>query len=289
MRLGAPILEPYETAAEWVRLVAAEGCGAAYCPVGVEAPPDEVDAYAAAAEAAGIGIAEVGAWSNPLSPDRDEAERSIVYCQKALALADRMGARCCVNIAGSRGGVFAGPAVENLTEQTFEAIVASVQRIIDAVRPQRTFYTLETMPWVAPEDTEAYVRLIEEIDRERFAVHFDPVNLVSDPRKYYATAELVRDFVHELGPLVKSCHVKDIVIEQDMPPLRLHEVVPGQGEFDLDALVVALAGLDPDLPLMLEHLETADEYRAGATHLREVAARNGLEFRQPPVGLVPET
>jgi sugar phosphate isomerase/epimerase len=281
MRLGAPILESYETPEEWIELVVAEGYGAAYCPIPVEASPAEAERYSEAADAADIVIAEVGAWSNPISPDPAEAERSLAYCRKALALAERIGARCCVNIAGSRGTVFAGPAADNLSEDTFRLIVTTVQQVIDHVRPKRTFYTLETMPWIAPEDTTTYLRLIEEIDREQFAVHFDPVNLVTDPRKYYTTGEIVRGFVHELGPLVKSCHLKDLLIEQDMPPMRLQEVVPGTGEFDLAAVLTALEPLDTDLPLMLEHLETADQYRTGVTHIRAVAAGLGITFRGP--------
>src|ERR1700736_916788 len=119
MRLGVPILETYRNPEEWVELVLREGYGAAYCPVEVGAPPEQVDRYAAAAAEAGILIAEVGAWgSNPLSSDPTEVARSLAYCKQALALAERIGARCCVNIAGSPGAVWAGPAGANYTRKT---------------------------------------------------------------------------------------------------------------------------------------------------------------------------
>ena len=47
-------------------------------------------------------VAEVGAWSNPLSPDETTRTAAVELCKRRLALADRVGARCCVNIAGSR-------------------------------------------------------------------------------------------------------------------------------------------------------------------------------------------
>ena len=37
-------------------------------------------------------IAEVGAWSNPLSPDSETSRKAIVLCQARLRLADRIGA-----------------------------------------------------------------------------------------------------------------------------------------------------------------------------------------------------
>lgn len=280
MRLGAPLLDAYETPEEWVDLLAAEGYSAALCPVGLDHEPADVERYAEAAEEAGIVVAEVGAWSNPLSADPDEAARSLAYCQKALALADRIGARCCVNIAGSPGPVWGGPAAANFSPRTFNRIVKSVQAIIDVVRPQRTFFTLEVMPWIAPDSAESYLQLLEAVDRERFAVHFDAANLINDPRKYYNTGELITDFLRKLGPLVKSCHAKDIVIDADCPPwtLRLFECRPGDGNLDWDTLLTELARLDPDLPLLLEHLDSAEDYRAASRHIREAALRNNVEL-----------
>lgn len=37
----------------------------------------------------------------------------------------------------------------------------NVRQIVDAVKPKRTFYTLETMPWVIPDSPDSYLKLIE--------------------------------------------------------------------------------------------------------------------------------
>src|SRR5690606_1607772 len=111
----------------------------------------------------------------------------------SLAHAEQMGAQCCVNIAGSRNAAkWDGPHAENLTEETFDMIVASVRQIIDAVQPTRTYYALETMPWIFPDSPESYLRLIKAIDRKAFGVHLDPVNLVNCPARAYDTAALIR-------------------------------------------------------------------------------------------------
>ncbi len=155
MRLGGPIFEEASNPDQWVAAVRRAGYTAAFCPVDRGASDDVIAAYAKAAESADIVIAEVGAWSNPLSPDPGTRKAAMALCKESLALADRIGARCCVNISGSRGEQWDGPHPDNLTEDTFEMIVETVREIIDAVQPTRTFYTLETMPWMYPDSASA--------------------------------------------------------------------------------------------------------------------------------------
>ncbi|MFW5688219.1 MAG: TIM barrel protein [Spirochaetota bacterium] len=130
------------------------GYRAAYCPVGIDSGSAERAEYRAAAAEADIVIAEVGAWSNPLSPDRGEADAAYAKMVRSLALADEVGARCCVNMAGSRGTTWDGPDPRDLTSETFELIVGLCQRVIDEVRPTRTKLSVEPMPWMYPYSPE---------------------------------------------------------------------------------------------------------------------------------------
>jgi sugar phosphate isomerase/epimerase len=216
-------------------------------------------------------IAETGAWSNPLSPDAATRTEALRKCQVMLALADEIGARCCVNIAGSRGAKWDGPHPADLIPETFEMIVATVRAIIDAVQPRRTFYTLEPMPWMYPDSVESYLGLIRAIDRPQFGVHFDPVNLINCPQRYFHNADFIRDFVDRLGPQIRSVHLKDIRL-QDQLTVHLDEVRPGLGELDYQVLLSALNGLDPNLPVMLEHLPKQSEYDQAAAYVRAQAA-----------------
>jgi sugar phosphate isomerase/epimerase len=277
MRLGGPVFEAYSDPEAWIAALRDLGYGAAYCPVDSGAPRDLVDAYAHAAEAANIVIAEVGAWSNPLSPDEETRLAAIAKCREQLALADRIGARCCVNIVGSRGQVWDGPHPDNLTDESFDLIVETTRGIIDAVKPTRTFYTLETMPWMYPDSADSYVRLIQAVDRKQFAAHFDPVNLVCSPQRYFATGALIRDFAAKLGPHIRSCHAKDIVLA-DRLTVHLDETRPGLGNLDYRAYLQELDKLDPDVPLMIEHLPTPEEFALAADHIRSVAAEVGVRL-----------
>ena len=210
-----------------------------------------------------------------MSPDLTTATAALEKCKASLLLADRIGARCCVNIAGSCGKKWDGPDADDLTDATFDKIVTMVRAIIDTIRPTRTFYTLETMPWMYPDSPDSYLRLIKAIDRKAFAVHLDPVNLVSSPRRYFLTGRLIGECFAKLGAHVKSCHAKDILLRENLT-VHLDEVRPGQGNLDYSVFLRTLNSLDASVPLMLEHLPNEAEYRAAAAHIRDVALREGV-------------
>ena len=275
MRLGGKVTPAAATPQAWVAAVQAKGYRAAYAPVGPEADAVTIEAYRRAAADADIVIAEVGAWSNPIATDPAIRAAALEKCIVSLRLADALGARCCVNIAGSRSERWAGPHPENVSQETFALIVESVQTIIDAVQPQNTFYTLETMPWIFPDSTASYQALLHAIDRDAFAVHFDPVNMINSPTRYFRNGELIREFVDELRPYIRSVHLKDILLH-DQLTVHLDEVRPGEGALRIDLLLRELQTLDPDLPVMLEHLPDDAAYDLAAAHVRQVAAQEGI-------------
>ncbi len=270
MRLGGHVFGDVSDPESWIAVL--KGCGytAAYCPLNDAQDDGAIRAYAKAAAEANIVIAEVGTWSNPMSPHEDERRKALALCQERLALADKIGARCCVNVAGSRGEKWAGHHPDNFTEDTFDRIVEVTRSIIDAVKPTRTFYTLEMMPWMYPDSPDSYVRLVRAIDRERFAVHLDPVNIICSPQRFYNNSALIRACFAKLGPHIKSCHAKDIAFSQKLT-VHLDEVRPGSGGLDYPTYLQELGRLDPDTPLMIEHLPNEEEYALAAEHIRAVA------------------
>lgn len=276
MRLGGPV-SGYSDPDAWVRLLVEKGYRAAFCPVRPGADSDEIQAYREAAAAADIVVAEVGAWSNPLSPDESARREALEKCKACLRLADEIGARCCVNISGSLGSKWDGPYAGDLTQEAFDLIVETVREIIDAVGPTRSCYALETMPWMYPDSADSYLSLIDAIDRERFGVHLDPVNLINSPQRHFGNADLIRDCFEKLGPQIRSCHAKDSILQTHLT-VHLDEGGPGTGGLDYGVYLEELSKLGPDTPLMLEHLDSEEEYRAGAEYIRGVARGKGCEL-----------
>ncbi len=274
--LGGPVFGDTSSPEKWIEAVKSAGYRAAYCPLKPEDDIQTIRAYEQAAEKAGIVIAETGAWSNPMNKNEEERKKAIEKCINELELADNIGARCCVNIVGSRGDVWDGHDPQNFTDETFEMIVETTRMIIDAVKPKRTFYTLESMPWMFPDTTDNYLRLYKAIDRKGFGVHFDPVNMINSPYKYYENGELIKEFFQKLGPHIKSCHAKDITMHQKLT-LHLDEVVIGEGNLNYDVYLTELANLPNEIPLMLEHLNTQEEYVAAGNALKTQIKSMGLK------------
>jgi sugar phosphate isomerase/epimerase len=274
MRIGGPIFTGFNSPEEWIKQVSLAGYTASYNPVNYDASDHIIAEYAQAALENDIVIAEVGAWSNPLSINKEEADKSLVHCIKSLELAEKLGARCCVNIAGSRGLKWDGPAKEDLSEETKDMIVKVVRKIIDAVSPEKTFYTLETMPWMYPDSADSYGTLLGMINRPAFAVHFDPVNLINTPWRFFYNDLVVSDFINKLGVYIKSCHIKDITLRDNLT-VHLDEVRAGEGGMDYIKMFSEIAKLG-DIPIMLEHLPDENNYQLAFEHLRKVIFENNI-------------
>ncbi len=278
VRLGGPVFEKYNDPAAWISAIKRLKYRAAYCPVEVGSDESHIKAYEKAANDNDIVISEVGAWSNTISQDEKERKEAMEKCIESLELAEMIGANCCVNISGSRNPEYwAGPHEDNLTEDTFDLIVETTRKIIDSVNPSRTFFALEPMPWSYPDSPDNYLRLLEAIDRPQFGVHFDPVNMVVSPQIYFKNGEFIRDCFKKLGSNIRSCHAKDIILREDNYIPQLDECKPGLGKLNYSTFLKELARLK-DIPLMMEHLNTAEEYASAADYIRSVGMENNINI-----------
>jgi sugar phosphate isomerase/epimerase len=278
VRLGGPVFLKSEDPAQLAREHRRLGYSAAYCPPAKSTDTDLIRDIAKAFAAENVVIAEVGAWVNMLDPDSEKRRANLAYVTERLALAEAVGARCCVDIAGSYNpDYWYGAHPKNLSREFFDATVANCRRIIDAVKPIRTVFTIEMMPWSIPNGTDSYLELIKAVDRKAFGVHMDVCNAVNSPERFYRNRELIDDLFARLGRWIASCHAKDLAW---IPEYNVHflEVVPGRGVMDYKAYLRNLAALPVDAPLMLEHLKTPPEYDEGRAYIRKNAAEIGVRF-----------
>jgi sugar phosphate isomerase/epimerase len=278
LRLGGPVFlkseDPRELAREHRRL----GYRAAYCPPARLEDRERLREIEQAFAAENVVLAEVGAWCNLLDPDAARRRKNYEYVRDRLALADAVGARCCVNIAGSfNPQVWYGPHPENFSQTFFDAAVENARRLIDEVKPRRTRFAYEMMGWAIPDGPESYLKLLKAIDRKAFGVHVDVANGINCPRRFYRNGEFIRECFRVLGPWVVSCHAKDLewVVEMNV---HFVEVVPGRGQLDYRTYLSELARLPGDVPLMLEHLKTPEEYEEGKRYIQKLAGELGLSL-----------
>lgn len=278
IRLGGPSFakpdDPEQLALAHRKL----GYRAAYCP---NIPLSDAARIRATAEAFAkhdVVIAEVGRWVNLLEADAAKRRKNLDTVTDGLALAEAVGARCCVDIAGSfHPTIWYGPHPDNLSPRFFDAVVENARKIIDAVKPKRTTFTYEMMGWALPNTPESYLKLIRAIDRKTFAVHLDPCNIINSPEKFYRNAEVINECFDKLGRWIVSCHAKDLTWDVEMN-VHFREVGPGLGTIDYATYLRRVAALPHQPPLMLEHLAKAEEYDQARTHLFELGKKLELSF-----------
>ena len=259
MRLGTSSPLKHNSPEEWAQNQVNLGCGTVNFPLNCNDDEKKIIAYKEAAEKAGLTIAEVGIWRNALAADPDERKANMDYCVNQLRLADFLGARCAVNVAGAFGPRWDGGYKENFTDEAWEKTVAMVQEIIDRADVKNTYFTLEPMPWMIPTGPREYLRLLEAVDRDRFAVHMDIINMINSADRYFNAEAFVDECAQLLGKKIRSCHIKDVHLAQPYT-IRLEECGPGEGEFPLRYYVEKMNEIDPDMPVILEHLNTDEEY-----------------------------
>lgn len=259
MRLGISSSLEHKSPTEWAEQMEKLECKTIVFPVDYTADDKLIDAYVQAAKDHDLQIAEVGIWKNAISKNESERAEAMEYSIGQLRLADRIGAKCCVNVAGSMGERWDGPYRENFSQKSWDAAVRMIQEVIDEVKPQNTYYTIEPLPWMYPTGPEEYVRMMEEVKRDRFAVHMDIINMINCPERYFFAEEFVQHCFDLLGDKIKSCHVKDTLLRQEYT-FQLQECACGKGTFCLEKYAMLANALDPEMPMIIEHLHSDDEY-----------------------------
>lgn len=278
IRLGGPAFAEAQDPEELALAHRKLGYSAAYCPNVSLNDSAKIRAYAEAFAKQDVVIAEVGRWVNLLDLDSEKRRLNLQVVTDGLALAEAIGARCCVDIAGSFSPVsWFGPDRENLSSRHFDASVENARKIIDAVKPTRTTFCYEVMGWSWPDSPEHYIKMIKAVDRKAFSVHLDPCNLVNSPEKFYENTRLLNDCFDKLGKWIVSCHAKDLTWDVEMN-IHFREVAPGKGALDYPTYLRRLAQLPQNPPLMLEHLSTAQDYTGAREHIFEVGRQAGLSF-----------
>lgn len=276
MRLGLSSPLAHETAGEWAAKMKELGCGCVNFPLDFTAPENQIADYVDAARANGLVIAEVGIWRNVFAIDPQERREARERAEGQLRLADAIGARCCVNIAGTWGGpVWDGGYRENFSGECWDRTVEYIRELIDTVRPKNTEFSIEPMPWMIPTGPDEILELCEAVDREAFGVHLDVVNMINCPERYFFSDEFLEECFDKLGNRICSCHLKDIRLREELT-FQLEETYCGNGTLNIEKYIRLMNAVDEDMPVLIEHLETDREYLDSFSYVRERLRRAGI-------------
>nr|AHF25414.1 xylose isomerase domain-containing protein [uncultured bacterium Contig11] len=275
MLLGGTIVGQYNGTEEWEKLLVRSGFKAITAPFSCQTPRGETDAYCEITERHHVKIAEIGVWKNLLDPDREAAAAALAYAKGQLALAEERGIPCCVNIAGTAGTAGWDAAdVTNFTEEIYDRTIRIIREIIDEVKPERAYYCIEPMPWMVPDGPDEYLQLIRDVDRRQFGAHMDFINMINCPRRYLAAEAFIEECFRKLAPYIRSTHIKDTRMDPERLTTFLAECAPGEGTLDYGKVLRIIDRWMPaDAPVLLEHMQTEEEFRTAYAYVAREAER----------------
>lgn len=279
MLLGGQVFPKTKDPEEMADLLVQKGFQCSALPYGFRpSMTQELAAFRKAFESRNLVIAEVGAWSNPHHPDSGKAAYSMQFMIDSLAVAEEVGARCCVNIIGSLATGNNHPG--NFSKDFYDSCVEIARKVIDAVNPKRAKMCFEIEPFNFLDSPDSYIQFLYDVDRKALGIHLDPFNMIHSPRQYYDSANEFRKAIQKLAPYgIVSMHLKDLKQEYNTPNTQIRETMVGKGEMDIRALFEAMNKYLPaDTPLLIEHLKTEEEYDEAVANARRIAASAGLSF-----------
>jgi len=268
MILGISSPLSHRTPEEWAARHKALGLEAVVFPVSYLDGEQTVQAYRKAAADAGLLIAEVGVWRNTLAADPDERKHWIQYAIRQLEMAEEIGASCCVNVVGTPYGPrWDGGYRDNFSDELWDMAVRMIREIIDAVRPQRTKFCIEPMPWMIPGGPDECLRLLEAVDRPAFGTHLDVVNMITSPQRYFFNDAFLDECFDKLKGTICSCHLKDIRLREEYT-FQLEETACGAGTLDLERYAQLASAEHPRMPMIIEHLDGDEAYLASVEYVQ---------------------
>lgn len=268
MRIGINFTPPHDSPEQWAEILADRGFRATSFPVDYRAPINLIDAYVKAAQDRDIRIAEVGVWDSPHLPDLDKAQNVQTRCLEQFRLAEYVHADCCVNVSGAAGEKWFYCYRENFDEALYHKNVEFIQRLCDTVKPEHTVYALEPMQWMLPWSPQQYLQFLRDVNRKGFGVHMDIFNFVRDPYTYTHQEQLMEEAFSLLGNSIASSHLKDITMNLGTT-VMIQETPIGTGEGKLECYLQHLSQLSTDAPVLIEHLDTLEEYETAMAFLRQ--------------------
>jgi len=277
IRFGGPIYENHDDPRDLAKAYKNKGYTAAYVPPVDLNDKHKIKAIREAFEAENIILAEVGYWNNIRDLNEETRKTNMDGFTNALYLAEEIGACCAVDIFGLYGtGDDHKFVAKNFSDDAFAEAVDVACSIIDTVKPKKAYLTYEIFPFNIVDSVEMLEKLLIAVDREQFGVHLDLCNLINCPRAFFSSGDIMRECTKKFGNKIAAAHAKDLKLHEPAMNVYLEEVMPGTGRIDLHTFLRELHNLPHEVPVMMEHLSTAEEYDTAAAHFRKCAKEEGI-------------
>ncbi|MCU4676767.1 sugar phosphate isomerase/epimerase [Catenovulum sp. 2E275] len=199
-------------------------------------------------KAQGINIAVLGCYINPIHPDPEIKEQSLLRFEEHLRFARDFGCAIVGTETGSKNPDCTYHP-ESQTEESFLELVDAVKRLaktaekygsivgIEGVAHHHTIHTYDKM-----------VRMLELVDSPNVQVIYDPVNFFP-PDQTQDQQALMDEAFTKFGDRIVAIHSKDYILKDG---LKWGDLPAGTGEMDHAHLFNLLKDKKPGIQIILE-------------------------------------
>lgn len=240
----------------------------------------QADAVREILDAAGVELSGLGYYPNPLSPDRDEAQKCVRHLQKVIKAAPLLGC--------DRVNTFIGRDWTKSIEENWTQFRKVWKPLIGLAEEHDVRIGIENCPMLFTGDEwpggknlavnpAIWRRMFEEIPSPHFGLNFDPSHFVWQQMDYLKP---LREFKERLFHV----HAKDVRIDRERldqvgilaTPLEYHvPKLPGLGEVDWGRFFSVLGDTGYAGPVCIEVEDRAFE---GSLESRQAALHQSATY-----------
>ena len=196
---------------------------------------------------AGKSVALVGAYFNPVHPNRDKAERGEKIFAEYLSLATSLGAGVVGSETGSYMGDPWGFHPDNARPEARKTVADTFRRLCDIGKKYGACIGIEGAYNHVCSTPDVLYEVIKDIGRDNVRVIFDLYNYLSSTN--YGSAYDILDRAHELfGSEILLYHIKDFVVKGG----EISQCGVGRGVLNYRDILAKIYRQNPDAILVFE-------------------------------------
>jgi sugar phosphate isomerase/epimerase len=210
-----------------------------------------------------VKVVLIGAYFNPVHPDRQKAALGEQTFVNYIKLAKDLGG----SVVGSESGSYNGDVWDyhpgNRTPQAMSIVVDTFGRLCDVATQYDVQVGLEGAAGHCLYSVQAMHQAILSIDRANLKVIFDLYNML-EPDNAMQHMRIAEQAVDKFGGRIHAFHIKDCFYKSG----KILQVRPGAGELQLREYLGMIRDYDKHAKLVLEGV-TGDDIMPAVNFVRE--------------------
>ena len=198
---------------------------------------------------AGVKIAVLGCYINPIHPDLDIRRAELIRFRESLRHAAEFGCNLVATETGSRNADCSFHP-DNHAAATFGELLDVLGSLAEEARIEGVSIGIEAAAEHVIHDVASLQNALQALGSNAVKVVFDPVNIMgaADLLNQQGFLDIA---LPKLGQHIGAVHAKDVVVQAG----RLMRVPPGKGLLNYQDLLGRLQKLPTDLPIIMEETD----------------------------------